>query len=114
MIVLKPLYGIAKTGIYWWAIYSKHHKEKLLMTTFIFDLCFLITTIGTPFGIIGMQTDNIIILGDNQFSALKEDELVKTNFITKPKEKLSSKTPLFFNKCILSLNKNSIALCQKG
>ena len=114
MVVLKPLYEIAKTGTHWWATYSKHHKEKLLITTFTFNPCFLITTTGTPFGIIGMQTDDTIILGDEQFSALKEDELVKANLMTKPKEKLNLTTPLFFNGCILSLNKNSIALHQKG
>ena len=57
-----------------------------------------------------MQTNNIIILGDDQFSALKEDKLVKVNFIIKLKEKLSLITLLLFNRYILSLNKNSIAL----
>jgi len=61
-----------------------------------------------------MQTNNIIILGDDQFLALKEDELVKANLIAKPKEKLSLITPLLFNRCILSLNKDSITLRQKG
>ena len=65
---------------------------------------------GTLFGIISMQINNIIILKNNQFSALKEDKLVKANLIAKPKEKLNLTTPLLFNKCILSLNKNSIAL----
>ena len=51
------------------------------MTTFIFNLCFLITIIGTLFGIVSIQIDNIIILKDNKFSALKEDELVKANLI---------------------------------
>jgi len=69
---------------------------------------------GTLFGIIGMQTNNIIILGDDQFLALKEDELVKVNLIVKPKEKLSLIIPLLFNGCILSLNEDSIALRQKG
>jgi hypothetical protein len=55
--------------------------------------------------------DNIIILKDNQFLALKENKLVKINLIVKPKKKLSLTTPLLFNGCILSLNKNSIALC---
>jgi len=63
--VLKPLYRIAEAGTHWWATYSKYYKEKLLMTTFTFDPCFLITIIGTLFGIVGMQTNNIIILGDN-------------------------------------------------
>jgi len=34
--------------------------------------------------------------------------------MAKPKEKLNLKTLLLFNRCILSLNKNSIALHQKS
>ena len=54
MVVLKPLYKIVEAGTYWWATYSKHYKEKLLIITFIFNPCFLITTTGTPFGIISI------------------------------------------------------------
>ena len=84
------------------------------MTISIFNPYFLITTTGTPFGIVGMQTNDIIILGDNRFSAFKEDELVKVNLMAKLKEKLNLTTPLLFNGCILFLNKDSIALRQKG
>jgi len=61
-----------------------------------------------------MQTNNIIILGDDQFLALKEDKLVKANLIVKLKERLNLITLLLFNGCILSLNKDSITLRQKG
>jgi len=57
-----------------------------------------------------MQTNDIIILGDDQFLALKEDELVKANLMAKLKEKLNLIILLLFNGCILSLNKDSIAL----
>ena len=110
MVVLKLLYRIAEAGIYWWAIYSKYYKEKLLMITSIFNPCFLIITTGTLFRIISIQINNIIILKNNQFSALKEDELVKVNLIAKPKEKLNLIILLLFNGYILSLNKDSIAL----
>ena len=80
------------------------------MTTFIFNPYFLITTMGTLFGIISMQTNNIIILKNNQFLALKKDKLVKVNFMAKLKEKLNLIILLFFNGCILSLNKDSITL----
>jgi hypothetical protein len=53
-------------------------------------------------------------LGDDQFLTLKEDELIKANLMAKPKKKLNLTTPLLFNGCILSLNKDSIALYQKG
>ena len=110
MVILKLLYRIAEVGTHWWATYSKYYKEKLLITTFIFNLYFFIITIGTPFKIISMQTNNIIILKNNQFSVFKKDKLVKANLIVKPKEKLNLIILLFFNRCILSLNKNSIAL----
>jgi len=58
-----------------------------------------------------MQTDDIIILEDDRFLALKEDELVKANLMVKLKEKLNLIIPLLFNRCILSLNEDSIALC---
>jgi len=54
MVMLKPLYRIAEVGTYWWATYSKYYKEKLLITTSIFDPCFLIITTGTLFGIVSM------------------------------------------------------------
>ena len=84
------------------------------MTTFTFNPCFLIITMGTPFRIVGMQTNNTIILGDNLFSALKKDKLIKVNLIAKPKEKLNLTTLLLFNRYILSLIKDFIALYQKG
>ena len=67
-------------------------------------------TIGTLFKIISMQTNNIIILRDNQFLTLKENKLVKVNLIAKLKEKLNLIILLLFNRCILSLNKDFITL----
>ena len=80
------------------------------MITFIFNPCFLIITTGTLFGIIGIQTNDTIILGNNKFLALKENELIKANLIAKPKEKLNLIILLLFNKYILSLYKDSIVL----
>jgi hypothetical protein len=54
-----------------------------------------------------MQTNNILILGDNNFLALKESKLVKASFIAKPKQKLNLDKPLIFNGYILSLDHNS-------
>ena len=95
MVIFKPLYRIIKAGTYQQAIYSKYYKEKLLITTFIFNLCFFIIIIGTLFGIISMQINNIIILKNNQFSAFKENKLVKINLMAKPKKKLNLITLYF-------------------
>ena len=44
---------------------------------------------------------------------LEEAKLAKAKFIAKPKEKLSPKTPLIFNRCILTQEDNNIALHQR-
>jgi hypothetical protein len=54
IVVLKPLYRIPKARTYWWAIYYKHHKEKLSMITSTYDPYFLITTKKEVFGLVGM------------------------------------------------------------
>ena len=46
-----------------------------------------------------MQTDDTIILANKKFSKLKEKELI---FTTKLKEKLTPKTPIIFNSCVLT------------
>jgi hypothetical protein len=62
-----------------------------------------------------MQTNDTLILGDDDFSALEESELVKASFMAKPKQKLNSDEPLIFNGCILSLDHDgSLQLRQKG
>ena len=110
MVVVKPLYGLAEAGTHWWATYSKHHKEKLMMETSTYDPCFLITTSKDKFGVVGMQTDDTIILADEKFSELEEKELV---FLAKPKERLTPDTPLIFNGCILTRRGDKLMLRQK-
>jgi len=66
-----------------------------------YDPCLLVTTIEDGFGIIGMQTDDTIILTDEPFSTLEENELLNAKFIAKSKEKLTPDSPLIFNGCVL-------------
>ena len=54
MVILKPLYRIAKAGTYQQATYNKYYKEKLLITISIFNPYFLIITTGTLFRIINI------------------------------------------------------------
>jgi hypothetical protein len=83
------------------------------MATSIYDLCFLITTNKDTFGIVGMQTDDTIILADERFLAREEEELKQAKYTTKPKEKLTVVNPLLFNGCVLSLQGDQMTLCQK-
>jgi hypothetical protein len=45
-------------------MYSKYYKNKLLRTISTYDLYLLVIITRKTFGIIGIQTDNIIILGN--------------------------------------------------
>ena len=45
------------------------------MTTSTYNPYLLITTLKEVFRVVGMQTDDTIILANEQFLALKEDEL---------------------------------------
>jgi hypothetical protein len=57
-------------------MYSKYYKEKLLIDISTYNPCFLITSTNSVFGIVGIQTNNIIILGDKRFLTQEKQELV--------------------------------------
>jgi hypothetical protein len=79
------------------------------MATSTYDPYLLITTTEDRFSIVEMQIDDTIILTDEHFSILKENELLNAKFITKPKEKLTPDSPLIFNGCILVQDGNTIS-----
>jgi hypothetical protein len=41
-----------------------------------YDLCLLITTTKDAFGIVGIQTNDILILASDEFSQKKDSELI--------------------------------------
>jgi hypothetical protein len=110
MIVRKLLYKILEAGTHWWATYHKHHREKLAMATFTYDPCLLIITTKAAFSVVGIQTDDTLILGSKEFDTIENDELTKAKFSAKPKELLSLKTPLIFNGCILTQKEGDVAV----
>ena len=71
------------------------------MIIFIYKPYFLITTKKKVFGLIGMQTNNILILILEEFLVLKDNKFSKVKFFIKPKEALVLKTLLIFNGCVL-------------
>jgi hypothetical protein len=73
----------------------------------------LITITKTAFGVVRIQTDNILILKSKEFNTIEKEELTKAKFSAIPKELLSSETLLIFNGCILTQKKGDIELQQK-
>jgi hypothetical protein len=111
--VIRPFYIIAKSDIYWWFTYHKHHLEKFNIITSTYDPCLLITSDGS-FGITGMQTDDALIICSPEFSAKKEEKIQKAAFRAKPKARLAKSSPIEFNKARLTLEGNQLYLRQKG
>jgi hypothetical protein len=70
------------------------------MTTLSYDPCFLVI-IAYAFGLVGMQTNDTLILRDSKFKALKHKELAKANIITKLIKQLLPDILLIFNGYIL-------------
>lgn len=98
--LVKPLYGIAEAGLHWFAAYFKHHLNNLQMETSTYDPCFFISNSNKQFAIVGIQTDDTLILADSNWSILVETELLKAGFKAIQKSKLSKDTPSIFNGCI--------------
>jgi hypothetical protein len=84
------------------------------MDTSTYNPCLLTTITNSVFGVIGMQTNNIIILRNKCFLAREKQELNYANYITKPKKKLLVVILLLFNSCVFSLDGTNINLYQKG
>ncbi|KAM4061617.1 reverse transcriptase (RNA-dependent DNA polymerase) [Hirsutella rhossiliensis] len=114
--VIKPLYGIAETGVHWYRTYQQHHLKNLDMSTSTYDSCLLITNTGpNTFGIVGMQTDDTLMLGTDSFSAREEEKLEEAQFRAKPKTSMTPGTTVDFNGAKLTLlDIGSLSLQQKG
>jgi hypothetical protein len=80
---------------------------------FTYDPCLLIIITKGAFSIVGIQTDNTLILGLKEFNTIEEKKLTRAKFSAKPKELLFLETLLIFNGCILTQKEEDIELRQK-
>ena len=109
---MKSLYGLPKAGNHWFATYHTYHKDKLEMKESIYDPCFLYSS--DLFGIVKMQTNDILILIDNNFAKKKEAAIQTTKIMTKDQEHFTSSYPLKFNRAQIKLNFKKIILTKKS
>jgi hypothetical protein len=106
-----PLYGVPEAGNHWFQTYHRYHREKLRMDQSTYDPCLLFTK-GNNIGIIGLQTDDTLLLADRSFAAEEERELQKVGFLTKEREELTATNPIKFNGGQLTMKGNSLTLTQ--
>jgi hypothetical protein len=69
---------------------------------------------SNEFGVVGMQTDDTLILGDDEFLAREQKGISEANFLTKPIQVLTPSESITFNGCTLRLEGNDIYMSQKG
>ena len=111
--VARPLYGIPEAGTHWFQTYHTHHVQKLKMAQSTYDTCFLFSNNKeNGFGLIGLQTDDTLILADKTFAARENTELGKAGFLAKPCEILTQSHPLKFNGAVIEQHDQSITINQ--
>jgi hypothetical protein len=82
------------------------------MKVLTYDLCLLIILANFEcFGIMGMQINDTLSLSDDAFAIKKFQKLV---FTAKEKQFLTPDNPLFFNECVLIVNKDILRIRQKN
>lgn len=68
------------------------------MTESTYDSCLLYkNNRDTGFGVVGLQTDDTLFLGDEIFAIAEERELNEAHLQAKKREKLTINTPIKFN-----------------
>ncbi len=96
--VIKSLYDVSETETHWFNTYQKHHKKKLSMIESTFDSCLLhIFEFINQFEIVSLQTDDTLILADDEFASLEEKKLVRAHLTFKKREKLNLIISIKFN-----------------
>ena len=95
--VIKPLYGVPEAGNHWFATYHKHHTRGLGMEQSTYDPCLLYRNDESSFGIIGLQTDDTLILANQEFARLEQAKIEAEKLLSKDREPLSADKPIKFN-----------------
>jgi hypothetical protein len=95
--VVKPLYGVPEAGNHWFKTYHGHHTNQpgLGMVQSTFDPCLLYS--NDLFGLVGLQTDDTLILALKDFANKEQLEMDKAAFLSKEREVLTVDKPIKFN-----------------
>ena len=109
--VVKPLYGVPEAGNHWFKTYHSHHLDELAMEQSTYDPCLLYS--NRPFGVVGLQTDDTLFVGDDDFVEKEQAGLEKAKFMAKERERLTSNHDLKFNGGIIRTEGSTITLTQE-
>jgi hypothetical protein len=102
---------VLEAGNHWFKTYYEHYINKLQMEQSTFDPCLLHS--NDPFGLVGLQIDDTLLLASKKLADLEEDELQKAGFLAKDREQLTVDTSLKFNGGLIQLLLDGISLTQE-
>lgn len=71
------------------------------MTESTYDSCLLYKS--EPLGIIGLETNDTLMLAEGPFAAIEEDAIKTANIMTKERAHLTPETPIKFNSTLIQL-----------
>jgi hypothetical protein len=106
--VIKPLYGIPEAGNYWFKTYYSYYINELSIEQSTYNPCLLYSK--QPFGIVGLQTDNTLFVGTNDFVKTEQLKLQEAKFLTKECKCLTINYDLKFNRGIIYTDTTRITL----
>ena len=109
--VVKPLYGVPEAGNHWFKTYHTHHLNELGMSQSTYDPCLLYR--NKPFGVVGLQTDDTLFVGDAEFADEEQNNLKKAQFLAKDRDQLTPDKPIKFNGGLIRTDADGITLTQE-
>ena len=81
------------------------------MSQSIYDPCLLYNT--RLFSVVGLQIDDTLFVGDDEFAEQEQLQLQKAKFLAKERERLTLNYDLKFNGGIIHLENDGITLTQE-
>jgi hypothetical protein len=88
--VLLLLYKVFKAETHWFHTYHSYYTNKLKLQQLLYNTYLLFTTINsnanhiTNTAIVGLQTDDTLIICNTVFKKKESEELKNTGFLAKP------------------------------
>ena len=71
------------------------------MSQSTYDLCLLYLNNSINFGIVGLQTDDTLLLANLAFAVSEQEKIKKAKFPTKEYKQLTPEHPIKFNRDII-------------
>ncbi len=114
--VIKPLYGVLEAGAHWYKTYHTHHIQNLTMLESLYNSCLLwVSSPSMGFVVVGLQTNDTLILADKTFAAAEKVELQKAKLLAKARDQLTIDHSIKFNGGFITLTADrSIYLNQES